>query len=454
MGARQIPGQKQCEERFMRRIKRALALLLFCIAVAAGAQGAEVTPYNPILFPQDGVEYVSYPDSILNVLLMGIDFGTDGYWGSGYKSEIQNCHTDAVMVIAINLTRDRVDIVSLPRDSVTVVPGVRGVYKLNGAVNCGATLYEGLGRTKAAVERLLGGIKIDCWFAVDMNAMFRLGDAIGGVDFYVDMNYVGSSGTTYAVGMQHLNGTGIMDYVRARKNATVDDNDLGRARRQRDMMTAVFNQLLVGSASADDLLGLLADPDLGFFTNMTNAQAVGFALLAPTLLNMDMDSFTSYSLDGKYRTAMGYNFTFTDQEHRAEVIKTVYGIDVPELPYVSYQHTQFLMDTGFASIHAIMAAKEFMDEVSAMKLRFDDEQQAAWDDLTAAYWNAVDTFQNAADTLDLVYTDRMKATRDTLRKAGNDFAALIGYEGEIAWRQSVDEWYNDPYVNEYQLDWR
>ena len=400
------------------------------------------------------MDYISYPDTIINVLLMGIDFGTDGYWGSGYKENIQDCHTDAVMVIALNLTQHRVDIISLPRDSVTVVPGVRGVYKLNGAVNCGDTLTEGLERTRASVEQMLGGIKINCWFAVDMNAMFRLGDAIGGVDYYMDMDYVGSSGKSYVVGWTHLNGTGIMDYVRARKNATVDDNDLGRARRQREMMTAVFNKILGNTQSIGNLLQVLADPDAGFFTNMTSAQAVGFLLLAPTLLGLNMDNFSTYSLDGKYRTAMGYNFTFTDQEHRAEIIRTVYGVEVPELPYVSYSHTSFYMDTGFASIHAIMAAKEFMDAVEAMHLRFDEEQQAAWDHLTASYWDAVDYFQNAADTLDTLYTDRMKATRDTLRRAGNDMAELIGYEKEIAWRQSVDYWYDDPYVNEYQLDWR
>jgi len=431
-----------------------VVLLLLGSAGFAAAEEAEVKPYNPMLFPSSGISYISCPDTIVNVLLMGIDFGTDGYWGSGYKEDIRDCHTDAVMVIAVNLTKNRIDLISLPRDSVTIVPGVRGIYKLNGAVNCGDTLMEGLGRTTASVEQMLGGIKIDCWFAVDMNTMFKLGDAIGGVDFYVDMKYVGSSGKSYVVGWTHLNGTGIMDYVRARTNATVDGNDLGRARRQRDMMTAVFNQMIENPESAANVLGVLGDPDAGFFTSMTNAQAVGFAMLLPMLMQLDENSFASYSLDGKYRTAMGYNFTFTDQEHRAEVIQTVYGVAVEPLPYVSFQHASFLMNTGFASIHAITAAKEFMDQVEAMKLKFDDEQQAAWDHLVESYWDAVDYFQNAEDTLDLDYTDRMKATRDTLRRAGNDLAELIGFGGEIAWQHTVKYWYDDPYINEYQLDWR
>ena len=439
----------------MLRMKRAFILiLLMCFAVAAGAEAAEVSPDNPLLFPHAGVDYVSYPDNIVNVLFLGIDFGSEGYWGSGYKDNIRECHTDAVMVVAINLTKKKIDIISLPRDSVTIVPGVRGVYKLNAAVNCADTLAEGLERTRASVEWLLGGIKIDCWFAVDMNTMFRLGDAVGGVDFYVDMNYVGSSGKTYVEGWTHLNGTGIMDYVRARTNATVDSNDLGRARRQRDMMTAVLNKLIADGQSAGNVLKVLGNPDAGFFTNLTNAQAVGFLALLPTLLRMDAERFTSYSLDGPYRTAMEYNFTFTDQELRADVIQTVYGIAVPPVPYVSFEHSKWLTETGFSSMHTIMAAKEFMEAVESRRRTFTQEQREAWEKFVAAYWDAVDYFQVAAETLDVAATDKMKTTRVTLRRWGDDLAEMIGYNGVIPWNHAVKYWYKDPYINEYQLDWR
>ena len=245
-----------------------------------------------------------------------------------------------------------------------------------------------------------------------------------------------------------------MDYVRARTNATVDGNDLGRTRRQRDMMTAVFNRLITNTQSAFNLLDVLADPNAGFFTNMTNAQALGFLALAPRLLSMSMDNFSSYSLDGKYRTAMQYNFTFTDQELRAEVIKTVYGIDVEPLPYVSYEHTKWLTNTGIASIHAITVAGEFMDTVKAMRLRFTKSSRRAWDTLDAEYWTAVDLFQQAADTLDYRIIGRMKNSRDALRNAAKKMAELIEYEEDLPWNQSIKYWYDDPYVNEYQLDWR
>ncbi|HPF86456.1 MAG TPA: LCP family protein [Candidatus Limiplasma sp.] len=439
----------------MRLAQRILpVVLILCLLAGAAAAQEQVLPENPILFPGDSVEYVTYPDAIVNVLLIGIDFGTEGHWGSGYKTEITDCHTDAVMVIAINLTKNRVDLISLPRDSVTIVPGVRGVYKLNGAVNCGDTLEAGLDRTVAAAEWLLGGIRIDCYCAVDMSMMATLGDALGGVDFYMDMKYVGSSGRTYVEGWQHLDGTGIMDYVRARTNATVDGNDLGRTRRQRDMMTAIFEKLAQNPQSAVKVLSALTDPDAGFFTNITGRQAIGFLALAPILLQMDDDSFASYSLDGQYRTAMGYNFTFTDQENRASVIQTVYGIAVDELPYVSFAHAKWLMDTGFYSIHTIRVATELMETVEDMGLTFTQEQQALWDQFIDAYWNAVDQFQISADTLDGYAIGRMKTSRMELRNYGKQLAEAVGYDEDIQWNNVADYWYDDPYINQYQLDWR
>ncbi|MFH1879696.1 MAG: LCP family protein [Bacillota bacterium] len=440
----------------MRVLQRAFIFaLMLCVLAGAGAQEKQIVRAEPpIVFPSQSVEYAAYPDSIVNVLIMGIDFGTDGYWGSGYKMDIHECHTDAVMVIAVNLNKKRIDIVSIPRDTVTVVPGVRGVYKLNGAANCADTVEDGLLRTKAAVEWLLGGIRMDCFFAVDMTTMFRLGDAIGGVDFEMDMNYVGSSGTQYTAGWQHLSGTGIMDYFRARTNATVDDNDLGRARRQRDLMTAVFQKLLGSQQGLMHVLDVLADPNAGFFTNLTGTQAVGFLALLPMLAGMDAQRFASYSLDGVYRTAMGFNFTFTDQEHRAEVIKAVYGIDVPPIPYVSQSHAKWLEETGFYSIHSIRAATEFKEKVEAMRLTFTDRQREAWDLFIAAYWNAVDQFQISADTLDGYAVGRMKTSRIEMRTYADELKEAIDYPEDIPWSHVAEYWYDDPYINEYQLDWR
>ncbi|MBE0601264.1 MAG: LCP family protein, partial [Firmicutes bacterium] len=338
-----------------------LFIAICLLAVPFTALAAEKT--NPLIFPTETIEYTAYPDTIINILLLGIDLGREGYWGSALKDRITDCHTDAVMVVAINLTQNRIDIISIPRDTVTIVPGVRGVYKLNAAVNCADTLAEGLERTQASVEKLLGGIKIAGYFAVDMAAMFTLGDALGGIEYDVDMNYYGDSGRKYSRGLQHLDGQGIMDYVRVRKNATIDGTDLGRTRRQREMMTAILQKLARDSGSALRVLDALANPANGVFTNMSGAKAVGFASLSSLLLQGGDLQINSYTMEGGYSYAMKWNFTFTDEEARAEILQTVYGVEMPRLQYVSRKHADFYADTGFYSMHLINICTELTKDL-------------------------------------------------------------------------------------------
>ncbi|MFH1512821.1 MAG: LCP family protein, partial [Bacillota bacterium] len=127
-----------------------VSLLIFSFLLLFPNAGAAAESVNPLIEPYEITEYTQTTDQIVNILLLGIDLGMEGYWGSGYKNKIEDCHTDAVMVVAINLDQQRIDLISLPRDTVTYVPGVRGIYKLNAAMNCAQSLREGLENTKRA----------------------------------------------------------------------------------------------------------------------------------------------------------------------------------------------------------------------------------------------------------------------------------------------------------------
>lgn len=134
-------------------------MLLLSLAFVLCVYPARAQESNPLVNPQK-IEYVETEHEYLNILLAGIDFGRKGYLGSYHKTELLQCHADAMLVIAMDRTDGSVDLISLPRDSLTYVPGVRGIYKLNGAVNCGDTLEEGLECACAAASWLLGGVEV------------------------------------------------------------------------------------------------------------------------------------------------------------------------------------------------------------------------------------------------------------------------------------------------------
>ncbi|MDD2395829.1 MAG: LCP family protein, partial [Sphaerochaeta sp.] len=308
--------------------------------------GNENTYANPLLNPNTLTEYATLPDNTLNILLLGIDFGHEGYWGSGYKKILEDCHTDAVLVISVHLDTQKIDFVSLPRDTLTYVPGIRGIYKLNAAFNCGTSIEGGLNKACQAASWVLGGIKIDEYCAVDMNMMEKLGDAMGGIDFDLEMSYTGHSGTRYYKGLHHLDGTGIMDYLRSRTNATVKSNDIGRTGRQRALMIAIFEKLKQNPTLLWKVAQTALENTDDFFTS-DGINSASLLAMIPFLLGMKEEDVGSYVITGKYRTALdGWNFTFTDQENRQAVIQEVYGIEVPPLTYVDYNYTKWLVESG------------------------------------------------------------------------------------------------------------
>ena len=189
------------------------------------------------------------PQNVVNVMLIGADYAEERESWHG-KDGLTAAHADVMIVLAINFDENRADLISLPRDTYTLVPGVSGIYKLNASLDCGGGLLaeNGAGFLKVCetASYLLGGIPVNYYYAVTMPAVKQLVDAIGGVDFNLDISFT-MQGRTYYEGRQHMNGQAVLDYLRVRKEASglkpSERGDAQRVKRQKKMLIAIFNQL-------------------------------------------------------------------------------------------------------------------------------------------------------------------------------------------------------------------
>ncbi len=84
-------------------------------------------PYQELYQQSD----LALPENIVNVLVIGVDYAEERETWNGKK----DFHSDVMMVVAINFDANRVDLISLPRDTYAKIPGVRGIYKLNASLN-------------------------------------------------------------------------------------------------------------------------------------------------------------------------------------------------------------------------------------------------------------------------------------------------------------------------------
>lgn len=294
----------------------------------------------------------SMMQNIVNVLLVGVDYSeerlTEEWLESGGSTAE---HADVMIVLAINFDKQTVDMISLPRDTYAKIPGVQGLYKLNASLDCGGGLFEkdengqwikdangkykvnsaGFDKVCEACSWMLGDIPINYYYSVTMPAVKELVNAIGGVDYNLDVSFT-MQGRTYEAGQQHMDGQAVLDYLRVRKGASgldVDETGDGkRVNRQKDMLVAILNQLR-------DKGMLLKIPDIlqsfdgQLFTNCSFEQTAALALYA---YDMPSDNIRMWSMDGIWssKKSAKLNFCFTDQEKRVSIIKEVYGVDVPE----------------------------------------------------------------------------------------------------------------------------
>lgn len=150
--------------------------------------------------------------------------------------------SDTNLLVRFDAGNRRVDLVSLPRD--TLLHTERASNKLNFAYASG-----GMERLRADVENLLG-VPVDFAVTVKLDGFVTLIDRIGGVDFDVprDMDYDDPAQNLHIhlrKGAQHLDGQGAMEVARWRRNndgTGYPDADVGRIATQQSLLRAVIER--------------------------------------------------------------------------------------------------------------------------------------------------------------------------------------------------------------------
>ena len=431
------------------------------------------------------------PAERLNVLLMGIDADEYGGTTSGTMA-----HTDAIMLIAINFTENKVDLISLPRDTLTTAPGYYGYYKLNGIFNVGLggwrrpagkpdELAEGFLLTCRAAEEWMGGISIPYYYGLDFQAVIDIVDAIGGIDYDVDQWFRSMSGKrTYSKGMHHLDGDAVMGYLRIRQAA--DGLDSSRTARQRRMMVALFKKLK-NEGKLSQIPALINAANSGIYTNTTLSQTTALANYAA---NLDSGSIQTRSMFGELgEVEYEWRYAYVDQQNRIDIIREVFGIEAEPVGISTRQYERWLHTIGFSAMKYMRQAEKVLTYVQERKdagQTFTDEQIALYGDCYRAYAALKEEFDSATDTLadryaaapwrekknnkknwteenkaadqelsaleaDILQSlnDRKDASKDATVRLGD----AVGFRTRLTWGVPID-WFEDPDINEVMVNFR
>ena len=294
-------------------------------------------------------------NGIVNILFIGVDYEAariDKNWAGKSGNSF---HSDVMIVCAVNFNENRVDLISLPRDTYASIPGVNGVYKLNAALNCGTDgknygLFcengEGFEKVCEAAEWMLGGIDVDYYYAVTMESVKQIVDIVGGVWYNLEGDF-DNGGRYYKAGFQFMDGQACLDYMRVRKagHGQLATGDSNRVNRQKSMMVAIFKKMKEENMVLK-VPEIISAFDGALFTNCTPEQTAALALFG---YKLNPDDIGAYSMGGDSATLFHWNFIFTRQSDRVKLIKDIYGIDVSTYPkytlaYGRYNWCKMLQD--------------------------------------------------------------------------------------------------------------
>jgi LCP family protein required for cell wall assembly len=169
--------------------------------------------------------------------------GVDSSAARRARGEDQN--TDALMVISVSADKSRIDVLSLPRDTVDIPMADGSVYhrKINSIEQ-----RLGIEALRGAMSTLLG-VPIDRYIQVDMDDFTWMVDAVGGIDVEVTSRIRDSQvHLSLDPGPAHFDGATALSYCRTRA-----DSDYGRAARQQQVMVALARKWL--DPGLDALIG-------------------------------------------------------------------------------------------------------------------------------------------------------------------------------------------------------
>lgn len=172
----------------------------------------------------------------LNIVVIGTDTIYDG---AGRVLPGVSGHSDAMMFVRIQPVTHRIDVLSIPRDTLVTIPG-HSPNKMS-VVN----FLGGTSLVKRTVEGLLS-MPVQHTVRLNMEGVSRLIDTIGGVDVLVErpLNYDDNTARLhihFARGRYHLDGKRAMEYLRFRHDAL---GDIGRVHRQQAFLRSLLTQTL------------------------------------------------------------------------------------------------------------------------------------------------------------------------------------------------------------------
>ena len=315
-----------------------LALGIFSIMMnlagcGRGKMEATEPASMPSVLPEYAVEYQGKyylpREDLQTILIMGLDKNEHERPDNSiaYTNGMQS---DFLMLLILDEEAKVCDVLHLNRDTMTEIPGLGGgggdtgtfIGQLALAHTYGSGGSDSCINAKKAVSNLLGGVTIDHYVTLTMDAVVALNDLVGGVTLTLMEDFTEFDPAMKKGAELTLKGDQALTYVRFRMTIG-DGGNTGRMKRQEQYLRAFYTRLMEKNRESEDFLLLALRSVNDSFTSdlsVNQLDQLGKILSACTL-----NPFRS--LEGKtVRREESYEF-YADQDALQKTVRDLFYTD-------------------------------------------------------------------------------------------------------------------------------
>lgn len=250
----------------------------------------------------------------VNVLVLGVNDGM----------------TDTIMLGSYDLKNQKVDIISIPRDTYYPRDGYRdpGAKKINSIYH--SSNGGGAVGTATAVSDVLMGIPIHYYAVIDYKGVGKIVDTLGGVPMNIPfrMKYDDPKDTPplhidIPAGQQVLDADNAIEFLRFRHankgsgNKSYPEGDIGRVKAQQEFIKSAIKQALGSN---------LPKVAKSVIENVDSDVTIGIALkIATNAVSLDSANITTHMAEGESKTIEGLSFWVLDDEKVGTMLNEIYS---------------------------------------------------------------------------------------------------------------------------------
>ncbi len=326
-GVRLYEERKATEAMIAQRNARREAMSTSAAAEEAAANDSGIPDFSEdqVVFQDKGYRRSQYVKAIL---CMGVDRSDK----MNEKRELGEAgQADGVFLIAQDTARNTLKILMIPRDSMTEVTAlnpdgsVRGLERdhLLMAYAYGDGQEESCKNMRESTSRLLSGLPIDYYLAVDTSVIGTLNDMVGGVTVTIPTSGMEKADPSFVLGAQvTLKGQQAERFVRYR-DIERDNSALFRMDQHQEYIMQFFQAVKRKSAEDSQIVPRLFESIQDYMvTDMAKDQYLKIAVDALNAGGFEKEDF--YTLPGSGVTTEVYDEYYADPQGVAKVVLNLF----------------------------------------------------------------------------------------------------------------------------------